>query len=82
MPERLDDAEILSRLEQAMRTVPRQTRDVFLAHRLDGMPYSEIAERTGLSVLVVERHVARAIAAIDRSLNRPPPRRWQRWFRR
>jgi superfamily I DNA and/or RNA helicase len=34
MPQQMDDAEILARLERAMRTVPRQTREVFLAHRL------------------------------------------------
>jgi RNA polymerase sigma-70 factor (ECF subfamily) len=81
MPRELDEAEILRRLERAMRTVPRRTREVFLAHRLDDMPYREIAERTGLSVRDVERHMARAICAIDRSLNRPPVRWWGRWFR-
>jgi RNA polymerase sigma factor (sigma-70 family) len=82
MPQQMDDAEILARLERAMRTVPRQTREVFLAHRLGDMPYREIAERTGLSVRDVERHIARAICAIDRSLNGPPLRWWERWFRK
>ena len=82
MLKQLDDAEIRRRLERAMRTVPRATRQVFLAHRLDGMSYREIAERTGLSVREVERHMARAICAIDRSLNGPPlppAERWWRW---
>lgn len=78
MAEHLDDAEIRARLERAMRTVPRQTREVFLAHRLDDMSYSEIAECTGLSVREVERHMTRAITAIDRSLNGPPLRWWER----
>ena len=79
MPQQLDDAEILVRLERAMRTVPRETREVFLAHRLDDMPYREIAERTGLSVREVERHIARAIIAMDRALDGPPLRWWERW---
>ena len=81
MPEQPDDAELLRRLERAMRKVPRKTREVFLAHRLDDMSYNEIAERTGLSVRDVERHMARAICAIDRSLNGPPLRWWERWLR-
>ena len=81
MPEQLDDAEILRRLERGMRTVPRRTREVFLAHRLDDMTYGEIAERTGLSVRDVERHIARAICAIDRSLDGPPVRWWERLLR-
>lgn len=80
MPQQLDDAEIRRRLERAMRRVPRRTREVFLAHRLDGMSYREIAERTGLSVREVERHMMRAIIAMDRALNGPPLRRWERWL--
>ena len=78
----LDDAEIRRRLERAMRTVPRTTREVFLAHRLDHMSYGDIAERTGLSVREVERRIARAIIAMDRSLNAPPLRCWKQWLRR
>jgi RNA polymerase sigma-70 factor (ECF subfamily) len=78
MPEQPDYAELRRRLERAMRSVPRPTREMFLAHRVDDMPYREIAERTGLSVHEVEQHMARAIIAIDRSLNGPPLRWWER----
>jgi RNA polymerase sigma factor (sigma-70 family) len=80
MPEQSDDAEIRQRLERAMKVVPPTTREVFLAHRLDDMSYSEIAERTGLSVGEVERHMTRAIIAIDRSLNGSSLRWWERWL--
>jgi RNA polymerase sigma-70 factor (ECF subfamily) len=43
------------------------TRQIFLAHRVDGYSYGEIAERTGLSVKGVEKHMSRAIAHIDRA---------------
>jgi RNA polymerase sigma factor (sigma-70 family) len=78
VPEQLDDAELLSRLERAMRTVPRRTREVFLAHRLDDMSYAEIAQRTGLSVQEVERHMARAIYRLCREVDRGPLRWWER----
>ena len=82
MTEQLDETELLRRLERAVRTLPRRTREIFLAHRLDAMSYREIAERTGLSLREVERHIARAICAIDRSLNGPPLRWWERLRRR
>jgi RNA polymerase sigma-70 factor (ECF subfamily) len=81
MPDQLSDAEIRRRLQRAMRTLPPQTRDVFLAHRLDDMSYREIAERTGLTVRQVERHMTRALIAIDRSLDGPPLRWWERFLR-
>ena len=47
-----------------------ETRQIFLAKRLDGLSYVEIARRTGRCVRRVERHMATALAAIDRELNR------------
>lgn len=80
MSRQLDDAEMLRRLDRAMRTVSPRTREIFLARRLDDMSYREIAERTGLSVRQVERHMVKAIIAIDRSLDGRPIRWWERLF--
>lgn len=55
-------------MEAALLTLPRLTREIFLAVRLDDLGYREIARRTGLRVPEVERHVARAIVALDRAL--------------
>jgi len=52
------DAELLRRLEDAVASMPRKQREIFLAHRLDDMSYAEIARRTGLSVKQVERQMA------------------------
>lgn len=76
MQQRMDDAEILRRLDRALRRVPRRTRQIFLAHVLDGLSYAEVAQRDGLGVREVERHVAAALVAIDWSLT-DPRRRWQ-----
>jgi RNA polymerase sigma-70 factor (ECF subfamily) len=48
---------------------------------VDGLSYHEIADGTGLSVRRVERHIARALYAIDRTLDGPPLRWWQRLLR-
>lgn len=62
----LESRDTLRRLEAAMLRLRPKTREIFLAHRLDGLSYAEIAERTGLSVKGVEKQMSKAIAMIDR----------------
>lgn len=66
----LEQRDALRRLEAVMLRLKPKTREIFLAKRLDGMSYAEIAERTGLSVKGVEKHMSKAIAAIDRAVER------------
>lgn len=66
----LECRDTLRRLEQAMSKLKPKTRTIFLAHRLDGLSYAEIAKRTGLSVKGVEKQMSKAIAKIDRLLDR------------
>ncbi len=67
-----EQQELLERMEKIMLRLPRMTREIFLAHRLDGMPYDEIARRTGLSVRQVERHMYRAILALTGGRDHDP----------
>jgi RNA polymerase sigma factor (sigma-70 family) len=69
----LEHRDTLRRLETAMLRLKPKTREIFLAKRLDGMSYVEIAERTGLSVKGVEKHMSKAIAMIDRAMERDRP---------
>jgi RNA polymerase sigma factor (sigma-70 family) len=66
----LEARDTLRRLELAMTKLKPKTRAIFLAHRLDGLSYSEIAQRSGLSVKGVEKQMSKAIAKIDRLLDR------------
>jgi RNA polymerase sigma-70 factor (ECF subfamily) len=66
----LEHRDTLRRLEAAMLRLKPKTREIFLAKRLDGMSYAEIAERTGLSVKGVEKHMSKAIAMLDRAMER------------
>lgn len=66
----LESRDMLRRLEQAVGRLKPKTREIFLAHRLHGFTYAEIAERTGLSVKGVEKQMSKAIAKIDRLLDR------------
>ena len=65
----LEARDMLNRIEQAMLKLNPKTREIFLAHRLDGYSYAEIAVRTGLSVKGVEKQMSRAIAHLDRTLS-------------
>jgi len=58
----------LVRLEQAVLRLKPLTREIFLACRLDGYSYAEIAEQTGLSVKGVEKQMSRALKQLGRQL--------------
>lgn len=66
----LESRDTLRRLEVAMLKLKPRTRQIFMAHRLDGLSYAEIAELTGISVKGVEKQMSKAIAKIDRMLDR------------
>ncbi|HEY0630348.1 MAG TPA: RNA polymerase sigma factor [Sphingomicrobium sp.] len=66
----LESRDTLRRLEAAMLKLKPRTREIFMSHRIDGLSYAEIAERTGLSVKGVEKQMSKAIAMIDRLLDR------------
>lgn len=65
----LEARDILTRLEATMALLEPRTREIFLAHRIDGFSYGEIAARTGLSIKTVEKHMSRAIAHVSRHFN-------------
>lgn len=71
-PERiLQGKDELHLLEQALAELPPRTRTVFLLHRFEGFKYREIAERIGVSVSAVEKHIASAARHIAHRLDRP-----------
>lgn len=60
-PERiLQDRQTLRLLEKTLLEMPSRTRTVFLLHRFEGFKYREIADRLGVSVSSVEKHIASA----------------------
>lgn len=66
----LESRDTLRRLEVAIGKLRPKTREIFLAQRVHGLGYAEIAARTGLSIKGVEKQMSRAIAKIDRLLDR------------
>jgi RNA polymerase sigma-70 factor (ECF subfamily) len=68
-PEDAPDPAFFDRLDAALLSLPPLRRDIFLAVRLGGARYAELAGLTGLSARQVEREVANALAQIDRALD-------------
>lgn len=58
----------LSAVRAALCEVGPRTRDIFLLYRVDGLRRREIAGRYGISVSMVEKHLAKAVSCIARYL--------------
>lgn len=50
----------LQRLRDGLEALAPRTREVILLHRLEGCSHGQIAERLGITVSAVEKHVAKA----------------------
>jgi RNA polymerase sigma-70 factor (ECF subfamily) len=50
-------------LEAAVVALPPKCRTVFLLSRIEGLSNAEVAQRCGISVKMVEKHLAKAIVA-------------------
>ena len=74
------DADTLRRVEEAFGNIPLKQRNIFLAHRIEKMPYAEIARRTGMTIKQVERQMAKVIYKLHRQLEGERLHWWERWF--
>jgi RNA polymerase sigma factor (sigma-70 family) len=57
--------EELSHLLKALDTMPTRRREMLLLNRLDGLSYSQLAVRYGISISGVEKQMMKAIAHIN-----------------
>jgi len=62
----LEARDMLVRTEASLAKLPAKTRAIFMAHRLEGLTYAELAEIHGLSVKGVDWHMTKAIAHLHR----------------
>jgi RNA polymerase sigma factor (sigma-70 family) len=60
--QRLSGEQQLDRLMEVVRRLPPKCQQVFILSRFHDMEYSEVAVRCGISVKMVEKHVAHALA--------------------
>jgi RNA polymerase sigma factor (sigma-70 family) len=59
--------EDLAAAAAVIRALPPKTRDAFLLHRFKAQTYRQIADRLGVSVSMVEKHIAEALRQLKRS---------------
>ena len=69
------DAATRVAFETAVAALPPLVRMVFLLHRVDDLPYDEIARRLSIGVAAVESGLADAIYRICCTLNGDTPKR-------
>lgn len=55
--------EEIVRIDAALATLPAKAREAFILSQFEELGYAEIAERLGVSVSMVRKYVARALAA-------------------
>jgi RNA polymerase sigma factor (sigma-70 family) len=78
MQEEFDPA-LLERVEAAFRSIKPEHQRLIVMARVDGLTYSEIAERLGTSVSQVERRMAKAILALSRAMDDEERPWWRFW---
>lgn len=66
----LEARDMLVRMNVAIQAMKPRTRSIFLAHRIEGLSYREIAAQTGMTIKGVEKQMAKAIAIIHRAAGR------------
>lgn len=64
--DRISDQQTLLRLKIAIAQLPDKCRAVFMLSRFDGLSHKQIAERVGISVKMVEKHITRALVSCQR----------------
>lgn len=63
----LEARDMLGRMQRTLDRLPPKTRAIFMAHRLEGATYAELANKYGLSVKGIEWHMSNAIALLHRA---------------
>lgn len=61
-----EERETLGRFIAALEELTPKCRMVFLLHKYEGLSYSEVAKRLGVSVSAIEKHMMNAIRHIKR----------------
>lgn len=60
--------ESLTRAARALLELPERTRTIFVLRRVEGLRYQDIAQRLGVSLSLVEKQMARAVAYLTQRM--------------
>ena len=64
----LEYNELTKKLDEIVKALPQRQKEVYLMHKVDGLKYSEIAERLHISENTIENHISRALKTIREKL--------------
>jgi RNA polymerase sigma-70 factor, ECF subfamily len=64
----LEYNELSYKLDKIINDLPERQKEVFLLHKIEGLKYSEIADRLNISVNTIENHMSRALKTIRKKL--------------
>jgi len=60
--------ELDEKLKSIIDALPGRQKEVYILHKIEGLKYSEISERLGISVNTIENHMSRALKTIREKL--------------
>jgi len=60
----LEYNELTNKLDEIIKKLPLRQKEVYLLHSVEGMKYTEIAERLHISVNTIKNHMSRALKTI------------------
>ena len=60
--------ELKNRINKIVQALPPRQKEIYLLHYIEGLKYSEIAERLNISVNTIENHISRALKTIREKL--------------
>lgn len=63
-PEKLFSEELQQLVDEALKTLPERTRDIFIRSRYKNQSHKEIAEALGLSTKAIEFHITKALKVL------------------
>ena len=69
----LIEEELKNKIEKTIQNLPNRCREVFMLSRMDGLKNKEIAEKLGINIKNVERHLARALQSFRKNFNEELP---------
>ena len=69
---------LLAEIEQALAELPREQREVFIAHELEGVSFRELAQRSGVSINTLLARKRYAVRYLRERLQAA----WDEWLMR
>lgn len=62
--------ELEKKLDQIVKILPERQREIYRLHKIEGLKYSEIAQKLNISTNTIETHMSRALKTIKEKLGR------------